>query len=80
MNENQMKKTRLREFANTYGSGSSKVLNESTEEQIAWFKSQHAKVKTWLKNISTKLDDLTAQQLFIKLTPEQRAALLRKMK
>lgn len=78
MNENQKK--RLREFANTYGSGSSKVLNESTEEQIAWFKSQHAKVKTWLKNISTKLDDLTAQQLFIKLTPEQRAALLRKMK
>ena len=80
MNENQIKKTHVREFANTYGSGSSKVLNESTEEQIAWFKSQHAKVKTWLKNISTKLDDLTAQQLFIKLTPEQRAALLRKMK
>ena len=78
MNENQKK--RLREFANTYGSGSSKVLNESIEEQIAWFKNQHAKVKTWLKNISTKLDDLTAQQLFIKLTPEQRAALLRKMK
>lgn len=78
--EKEIKTKRLREFANTYGSGSSKVLNESIEEQIAWFKSQHAKVKTWLKNISTKLDDLTAQQLFIKLTPEQRAALLRKMK
>lgn len=78
MNEEQKK--RLREFANTYGSGSSKVFNLSVDEQLEFFNAQLKKVSTWKRNVEQAIDDLTAQKLFAKLTPKQRAELLRKMK
>ena len=67
---------RLRAFANTYGSGSSKVLNLSVDEQLEFFNAQQTTVSTWLKNIRKKLRELNAQKVVAKMSPEQLAELL----
>lgn len=76
--ENQIKKAHLRVFANTFGSGSSKVLNQSVDEQLAFFNAQQSKVRLWLRNINKKLDELNAQKIIAGMTPEERAALLKR--